>query len=107
MTCSSYYLTLRWIREWPLFWLDPAPGSREADYVLRHFLLKLLGLIFCVLSGYCVHANWLVYITDVDQLGRYDWGGASYAYLLYGLDEVVRKNHCSYVSLYPLLTVNN
>ena len=76
MVRTTYYLTLQWIREWPLFWPDPVPGSREASYVLRHFLLELLGLIFYESFGYCIHANWLVYLADVEQLGRYDWGGA-------------------------------
>ena len=83
------------------------PSSRVASYILRHFLLELLGLIFSESSGYCVHADWLMYIADVDQLGRYDWGGVSYAYLLCGLDEVVQKNHRSNIGLYPLLTVSN
>ena len=47
-----------------------------------------------------------MYIADVDQLGRYDWGSASYAYLLCGLDDVVWKNYRSYISLNPLLTVS-
>ena len=68
-----------------------------------HFLFEL---IFCDTSGYCVHVDWLMYIADVDWLDWYDWGGASYSYLLCGLDDVVRKNLCSYVGLYPLLTVS-
>ena len=79
---------------------------REVGYVLRHFLLELHGLIFYELSSYCIHADWLVYIADVDQLGQYNWGGVSYAYLLCGLDEVVRENNHSYNGLYPLLTVS-
>ena len=47
-----------------------------------------------------------MYIADIDQLDQYDWGGTSYAYLLYGLDDVARKNLCSYVGLYPLLMVS-
>ena len=47
-----------------------------------------------------------MYITDVDQLEWYDWGGASYVYLLCGLDEVVQKNNRSYVDLYPLLMIS-
>ena len=82
VTRASYYLTLRWIQEWPLFWPDPMACSREVGYVLHHFLLELLGMIFYESFGYCVHVDWLVYIADVDQLGQYDWGGASYAYLL-------------------------
>ena len=66
VTRSSYYLTLKWIREWPQFWPNLAPGSREAGYVLCHFLLELFRLIFCGSSGYCVHVDWLVYIADVD-----------------------------------------
>ena len=94
------------MQEWPQFWPNPGPDLREGGYVLRHFLLELLGLIFCESSGYCIHADWLVYIVDVYQLGWYDWGGASYAYLLYRLDDVVRKNARYYIGLYPLLTVS-
>ena len=103
LTHSAYNFRLVWLREWVQFWPDPALGSREADFVLRHFLLELLGLIFFDTSGYCIHADWLMSIADID---RYDWGGASYVYLLCGLDDVLRKNLCSYVGLYPLLTVS-
>ena len=106
MVHTTYYLTLQWIREWPLFWPDPAPGSREASYVLRHFLLMLLELIFYESFDYCIHADWLVYLADVEQLGRYHWGGTSYAYLLCELYEVVCQNNRSYIGLYPLLTVS-
>ena len=85
---------------------NSTPNLREAGFVLHHFLLELLELIFCNTSGYCVHADWMMYIMDFDQLDRYDWGGASYAYLLCELDDVLRKNMHSYVSLYPLLTVS-
>ena len=63
-------------------------------------------MIFCESSGYCIHADWLVYLADVEQLRRYDRGGASYAYVLCKLDEVVFWNNRSYVGLYPLLTVS-
>lgn len=82
------------------------PGSREAGYVLHHFLHELLGLIFYESSGYCIHADWLVYLADVEQLRQYDWGGTSYANLLCGLDEVVYQNSRSYIGLYPLLMVS-
>ena len=67
----------------------------EAAFVLCHFLLDLLGVIFYDVSGYCVHVDWLVYLADLGELWRYDWGGASYAYLLCGLDDVVRRNYRS------------
>ena len=66
MVCTTYYLTLQWIREWPLFWPNPVPGSSEAGYVLRYFLLELLRLIFCESSSYYIHADWLVYLADVE-----------------------------------------
>ena len=82
LTCSAYNFQRVWLREWVQFWPDLAPGSREADFVLRHFLLELIGLIFYDTSGYSIHADWLMYIANTDRLDRYDWGGASYAYLL-------------------------
>ena len=71
---------------------------------MRHFLFEL---IFYDTSGYCVHVDWLMYIADVGRFDRYNWGDASYAYLLCRLDDVVRRNLRSYIGLYPLLTVSS
>ena len=68
--------------------------------------LELIYLIFCDASRYCVHVDRLIYLADLDRLDMYDWGGASYAWLLYDLDSVVQQGRCSYVGLYPLLTVS-
>ena len=46
----------------------PAPSSVEAAFVLRHFLLDLLGVVFCDVSRYYVHADWLVYLADLGEL---------------------------------------
>ena len=62
-------------------WPEPAPGSVQSSFVLRHFLLELIYLIFCNASGYYVHADWLIYLADLDLLDMYDWGGVSYACL--------------------------
>ena len=105
-TRSTYNFRASWLQEWSGIWPDPVPSSAEAAFVLRHFLLDLLGVVFCDVSGYCVHANWLVYLADLGELWRYDWGGTSYAYLLCSLDNVVCKNHRLYVGLYPLITVS-
>ena len=58
--------------------------------MLRYFLLEMIYLIFCDASGYYVHADWLIYLADLEHLDLYDWGGASYAWLLCGLDSVVK-----------------
>ena len=79
---STYSFTLGWLREWTELWLDPEPNSSKATFVLRHFLLKLIGLIFCDSFGYYVSSAWLTYIIDVNRLDHYDWGGTSYARLL-------------------------
>ena len=71
-TRSTYNFCASWLREWSKIWPDLAPGSAEAAFVLRHFLLDLLGVIFCDMSGYCVHADWLVYLADLGELWRYD-----------------------------------
>ena len=47
--------------------------------MLHHFLLELIYLIFCDASGYCVHVDWLIYLTDLERLDVYDWGRARYA----------------------------
>ena len=106
-TRSTYNFHTSWLREWDKIWPNSVPSSREAVFVLRHFLLDLLGVIFCNVSRYFVHTDWLIYIADVGELWRYDWGGASYAYLLCGLDDVVRRNYRSYISLYPLVIVSD
>ena len=54
-----------------------------------------------------MHADWLIYLADLDHLDMYDWGGASYAWLLCGLDSVVQLGRRSYVGLYPLLMVSS
>ena len=76
---TTYSFTLEWTRWWTEYWPEPAPGLAGAKFVLYHFLMELLYLIFCDSSGYCNHANWLIYLSDLDQLDHNDWGGASYA----------------------------
>ena len=71
-TRSTYNFLASWLREWSGIWPDPAPGSAEAAFILRHFLLDLLGVVFCDVSGYCVHTDWLVYLADLGKLWRYD-----------------------------------
>ena len=105
-TRSTYNFRTSWLREWSRIWPDPAPSSAEAAFVLRHFLLDLLRVVFYDVSGYYVYADWLVYLADLGELWHYDWGGTSYVYLLCGLDDVVHKNYRSYVGLYPLITVS-
>ena len=56
-TRSTYNFRASWLREWSRIWPDPALGSAEAAFVLRHFLLDLLGVVFCDVSGYCIHAD--------------------------------------------------
>ena len=74
---------------------------------MRHFLLDCFGVIFCDTSRYCVHADWLIYIANVDELWRYDWGRAIYAYLLCALDDVVQRDYQSYIGIYPLVMVSD
>ena len=74
--------------------------------MLQHFLLELIFLIFCDASDYCIHVDWLIYLVDLERLDFYDRGGASYAWLLCGLDDVVQLGRRSYVGLYPLLMVS-
>ena len=106
-TRSTYNFRMTWLREWNKIWPDRAPSSKEAAFVLRHFLLNLFEDIFCDVSGYYIHADWLIYIANVDELWRYDWGGVSYAYLLCALDDVVWRDYRSYIGLYPLVTISN
>ena len=103
---SKCSFQLSWLRSWTEEWPEPAPGSIQSSFVLRHFLLELIYLIFCDASRYCVHTDWLIYLANLDRLDMYNWGGASYAWLLCGLDSVVQQGRRSYVGMYPLLTVS-
>ena len=87
---SKCSFKLSWLHGWTEVWLEPALGTVQSQFVLRHFLLELIYLIFCDVSGYCVHVDWLIYLADLERLDLYDWGGASYAWLLCGLDGVVQ-----------------
>ena len=103
---SKCTFPLSWLHSWTDLWPEPAAGTRQSQFVLQHFLLELIYLIFCDASGYCVHADWLIYLVDLERLDLYAWGGASYAWLLCGLDSIVQLGRRSYVGLYPLLTVS-
>ena len=65
-TQSSYNFRMTWLREWMKIWPDSAPNSKEVAFVLRHFLLDLFGMMFYDSSSYCIHADWLMYIADMD-----------------------------------------
>lgn len=103
---SECSFQLSWLHNWTEVWPEPAIGLVQSHFVLRHFLLELIYLISCDASGYCVHADWLIYLADLDRLDMYDWGRASYAWLLCGLDGVIQQRRHSYIGLYPLLTVS-
>ena len=54
---SKCSFQLSWLQEWMEVWPKLAPGMVQAQFVLRHFLLELIHLIFYDASGYCVHAD--------------------------------------------------
>ena len=78
----------------------------QTQFILHHFQLELIFLIFSDTFGYYVHVDWLIYLADLEHLDAYDWGGVSYAWLICGLDDIVRLGRRSYVGLYPMLMVS-
>ena len=58
-------------------------GIEDVEMCVRSFMLLLIGQVLSPNTGSTVSLRYLASLENVDDIGKYDWGGMTYATLLH------------------------
>ncbi|KAF5198231.1 Aminotransferase-like, partial [Thalictrum thalictroides] len=81
--------SIEWSDENGLEPLLIAPGGDEEIEYVYAFLLYLVGGSFFASAHNSIHMGWMAGLTDIQAIGKFDWGGAIMAHLYRCLDDFV------------------
>ncbi|XP_030945395.1 uncharacterized protein LOC115969900 [Quercus lobata] len=77
-------------------------GIEDVEMCVRSFMLLLIGQVLSPNTGSTVSLRYLASLENVDDIGKYDWGGMTYATLLHYM---VQYSRCAMNNLGgPLFT---
>ncbi|RYR36465.1 hypothetical protein Ahy_A09g041428 isoform A [Arachis hypogaea] len=85
-------MTLRWFQNKFKVLLANASEATVQIYARGYIIMLLPTTLFADKSGARVHLWWLLYVADLDGLGKYSWSSATLSWLYRCLCRIANRN---------------